>query len=369
MRRQWLVPVLGVAAAILFGYVATHRDPVQPPDPPAAAGPRAGPGLPRLTGERGQGPPGLRVLVSGRYPQIIDTSIAHETPVPGLQLKEGERAALQAVPAGTVAAITSPRTSQVRTVLLRATGGPLVPLGNDVNVVPAERGSDLLVATGQPGSTRVAVTAPSGQVRRSWTAGGRLVPLRDTTAGLVVLQVADLQVTELRLLDPRTGATRRRIAVGAIVVTVGPASIAYVSNSCPRQCPVTVTQLADGRSRDYLMPADTGNPARGAFSPDGRWLALGVPGQYRNGRLVVVPGFAEVLDLRSGAVVTVPGVATAAERSADLSWFGPTLVLGVWSDERGQVGAWTPGRPADGLVVLPADPPGDEALSSVTVLP
>jgi len=362
--RRWWIPVLAVA--ILFGYVATHRDPIQRPDPPAAAKPSPAPGLPRLTGENTAGPAGLRVLVSGRYPQIIDLAVGHGGPVPGLELVAGQRAALQAVPAGTVAAITGPGTSRVRTVLVRRTGSP-VQLGFDVTVVPARTGTDLFVATRNSGSTSVALTAADGKVRRRWTAGGTLTPLRDTAAGLVAGQVGDLQGAQLRLLDPATGAERRRLATGRIPVAVGPAAVAHVSATCVRDCPVTVTRLADGVSRDHPMPAGTGNPARGAFSPSGRWLALAVPGQYRNGRLVVIPGFAEVLDLATGTVTRVPGVETEAERSADLSWYGPTLVLGVWSSERGQVGAWTPGR-AGGLAILPGDPPGDEALSSLTVL-
>jgi hypothetical protein len=213
----------------------------------------------------------------------------------------------------------------------------------------------------------VARVTEAGKVRRRWTAGGTLTPLRDTAAGLVAGQVGDLQGAQLRLLDPATGAERRRLGTGRIPVAVGPAEIAHVSATCVRDCPVTVTRLANGSSRDYRMPAGTGNPARGAFSPDGRWLALGVPGQYRNGRLVVVPGFAEVVDVAAGAVTRVPGVETEAERSADLSWFGPVLVLGVWSDSHGEVGAWTPDRPGN-LRILPVHPPGDAALSTVTVL-
>lgn len=367
MPRRWSVLVLGLVGAVLFGYVATHREPVRRPDPPAAARATPEPGLPRLTGAEAFGPAGLKVLVSGRYPQIIDTSIGHAAPVPGLELQAGERAALQAVPAGTVAAITGPGTSRIRTVLLRPVSGPPIPLGVDVTVVPARTGSDLFVATRNSGSTSIAVTAADGTVRRKWTAGGTLTLLRDTAAGLVAGQVGDLQGAQLRLLDPATGAERRPLGTGRIPVAVGPDSIAHASATCVRACPVTVTRLTDGASRDYRMPAGTAIPARGAFSPDRRWLALGVPGQYRNGRLVVVPGFAEVLDLATGTVTKVPGVETGAERSADLSWFGPTLVLGVWSDSRGEVGAWTPGR-AGGLVILPADPPGDAALSSVTVL-
>jgi hypothetical protein len=368
MRRRWSVPVLGVAAAVLFGYVATHRDPVQRPEPPAAAPPTAS-ALPRLTGDHARGPEGLRVLVSGRFPQIIDTSIGHAAPVPGLELNAGERAALRAVPAGTVAAVASPGTSRIRTVLLPAAGGEPVPLGDEVTVVPAVRGTDLYVASRHPGSTSVAVTAATGRIRRTWTEGGTLTLLRDTAAGLVASQVGDLQGARLRLLDPRTGAERRRLATGAIGVAVSPTSIAYVTGGCVQACPVTVTRLADGRQRDYPMPAGTSSPGTGAFSPDGRWLALGVPGQYRNGRLVVVPGFAEVLDLGTGGVVRVPGVETVAERAPDLSWFGAILVLGVWSSERGQVGTWSPAHPDQVLRVLPAEPPGDEALSSVTVLP
>jgi hypothetical protein len=368
MPRRWSVLVLGLVAAALFGYVATHRDPVRRPDPPAAAPSSAAPGLPRLTGSRVPGPVELRLLVSGRHPQIVDTSVGLESPVPDLRLAAGERAALQAVPAGMVASITGPGTSRIRTVLLRPAVGPPIALGFDVTVVPAGTGTDLYVATRNSGSTSVAVTAADGRVRRRWTAGGTLTPLRDTAAGLVAEQVGDLQGAQLRLLDPATGAERRRLATGRIPVAVGPDSVAHASASCVRDCPVTVTRLADGASRDYPLPAGTAIPARGAFSPDGRWLALGVPGQYRNGRLVVVPGFAEVLDLAAGTVTRVPGVETEAERTADLSWFGPVLVLGVWSQQRGQVGAWTPDRPAEGLQILPADPPGDAALSTMTVL-
>jgi hypothetical protein len=183
-----------------------------------------------------------------------------------------------------------------------------------------------------------------------------------------VQQLGDRGVADLLVLDPATGATRRRLMVGGIVVAVGPSSVAYVPADCSGDCPLAVTGLADGRTRTYPLPANSGNPGVGAFAPDGRRLALGVPGQYRDGRLIIVPGFAEVLDLGTGAVLRVPGLDTAAERAPDLSWSGDTLVLGVWSGERGQVATWSADR-KDELRVLPADPPGDASFSSVTVLP
>jgi len=367
LGRRWSVPALGLAAAVLFGYVVTHRYHVDEPAPPPSAAP-APAGLPRVTGDRAAGPDGLRVLVSGGHPQVLDTATGRATAVAGLRLAAGERVRLRPVPAGTVATVTAPATSRTRTVLLPRGGGRPVLLGEDVDVVPALRGTDLYVSSQGPGGTSVLVTERTGAVRAYWAQPGKLTLLRDTAAGLVASQRGAVQGTELRLLDPRTGAERRRLATGRIVLAAGPISVAHVSGSCSRDCPVTVTPLAGGRPRDYSLPAGAGIPAAGEFSPDQRWLALAVPGQYRNGRLTVVPGFAQVLDLRTGAVTRVPGVQTAAERRPDVGWYGDVLVLGVWSARRGQLAVWSPHRPAS-LQVLPAEPPGDDRFAAATVLP
>lgn len=366
MRQRGSVMVLVAAALLLFGYVATHRDPVRRPDPPQAAATPSG--LPRVIGDREFGPPGLKLLVTGEHPQIIDASTGHVSPVPGVRLSDGERAAVQIVPAGTVVTEIAPSASRTRTTLAPAAGGRPILLGYSVVVVPARRGTDLYVSIHDSGHTKVTITTPTGATRSSWTVGGTATPIKDTAAGLVVQQIGDRGVADLRVLDPRSGATRRVLSVGGILVSVGPTSVAYVPPDCRGDCPLAVTGLADGRTRRYPLPANTGNPGTGAFAPDGRRLALGVPGQYRDGRLIIVPGFAEVLDLRTGGFVRVPGLDTAAERAPDLSWSNGLLVLGVWSGTGGQVASWSADR-KDQLRVLPAEPPGDVAFSSVTVLP
>lgn len=244
-------------------------------------------------------------------------------------------------------------------------------LGDDVRVLPAYRGGALLVSSYGPGGTSVSVTDRAGRVSRFWARPGTVRLLRDTAAGLVAVQLGNVQGAELLLLDPRSGAERRRLDTGRIALAVGPATVAHLAAACTRHCALTVTDLAGGRSRDFPLPAGVGSPAAGAFSPDGRRLALGVPGQYRNGRLTVVPGFAEILDLGSGQRQRVPGVETAAERQPDLSWAstGSVLVVGVWSADRGRLGTWSPDRPRDPLRVLATEPRGDERSASVTVLP
>lgn len=359
--RRWSVPVLGVAAVLLFGYVVTHRVHVAAPAPVPTPMPT---GLPQLTGDRAAGPAGLLVLVSGGYPQVVDAVTGRSTAVPDLVVAAGDRVRVLAVPAGTVATVTGPGRSRSESVLVGA--GRPVPLGANVDVLPTLRGTDLYVAAHGPDGTTTRVVDRAGAVRGSWSQPGRLTPLRDTTAGLVASQVGAVQGTELRLLDPRTGVERRRLATGRIVVAVGPTTVAHVAGSCAAACPVTVTALATGRSREYPVPA--GTPGGGAFSPDGRWLALAVPGQYRNGRLTVVPGFAEVVDLRTGAVTQVPGLRTGAEREPDVSWYGPVLVLAVWTPDRGRLALWTPDRPGP-LQVLRTEPPGDDRFSTATALP
>lgn len=241
--RRWPAPVLGLAAALLFGYVVTHRVPVAPP-PPAPVGTPAPTGLQQVTGPRAAGPAGLRMLVDGRRPAVVEPGTGRTTAVEGLVLQPGERARLQAVPAGMVATVTG-RSSRSRTTLLARSG-------------------------------------------------------------------------------TRTG------------------------------------------SRTSTGSRRPGTPGGGEFSPDGRWLALAVPGQYRDGRLRVVPGFAAVVDLRTGAVTEVPVVRSAAEREPAVSWSGGTLVLAVWAATRGRLAAWTPGPGP--VTVLPVEPAGDDR-STATVLP
>ena len=364
MRRNWTGPALGLVAVLLFGYVGTHRFHAPPPPAPPGPVPVA---LPRLTGDHGLGPDGLRVLVDGRFPQVLDGRTGRAAPVPGVRLAAGERVALRAVPAGMVASVSPRGAGPTRTVLLRPTGEPL-PIGTDVAVLPAGTGTDLLVAARAGAGTAVRRVDRTGAVRSRWTAPAPLTLLRDTPAGLVAGRTggglpAGAQVL---LLDPATGAVRRVLARTAIPLAVSPTAVAVLGVGCAADCGVDLVDLRTGRARH--QPTGVSSPGAAAFSPDGRWLALAVPGQYRNGRLTVVPGFAEVVDLRSGAVLPVPGLETAAEHRADLSWSGSRLVLAVWAADHGSLAVWSPERPGP-LRVLPADPPGDDTFASASALP
>jgi hypothetical protein len=365
-----------VAVLLLFGYVLTHRYPAPAvPDGPAPTVPEVlrppfGNELPRMTGGLGAGPAGLRALVGGTSPAVLDLHTGELDRLRNLPLAAGEQAALRPVRGGMVADLTAFNGVSSRTVLLRPGQRP-VPLGVDVRVTPLRTGG-LLVTSYAPGRTVATVRDAAGVRQAGWSLPGLVVTAKDTEAGLLAGQFATpgSSGADMVLLDPRSGAVRRRIAPERTAVAVGDTAVAHLPAGCGLDCPLTVTDVASGRSRDYPTP-DQGPPAAGRFSPDGRRLALAVPGQYFSGRRLVRPGFVAVLDLATGAVVRTPGVETQAGRTADVDWSpdGRLLLLAVWSADRAEVGLWSPDRPAAPVVRLATQPPGDYRSGSVTVLP
>lgn len=373
-RRRWTLPVLGAAVVLLFGYVLTHRYPVAArPDVPAPTVPEAlrdplDPGLPRMTGGIGAGPAGLRALVGGASPAVLDLHTGELDPLRGLGAADGELASPRPVRGGLLVYLSKDGVSS-RTVLVRPRRPP-VPLGADVQVTPLRAGG-LLVTSHVPGRTVATVRDDAGVRRSGWSLPGLVVIARDTGSGVVAGRFASAGSSgaDLVLLDPRSGTVRRRIAPERTVIAVGDTAVAHLAAGCGLDCPLTVTDLATGRSRDYPTP-DEGPPSGGRFSPDGERLALAVPGQYFGGRRSLRPGFVAVLDLPTGAVISVPGVETPAGRTADVDWSpdGQLLLLAVWSEDRAEIGLWSPYRPAEPVLRLTTQPPGDYLSGSVTVL-
>lgn len=341
-----------VGVALLFVYVFTHRvstgtDTVttRPPDIVA-----------ELDGPSGNGPEGLLVLVGGGSPAVLDTHTGDLTPLPGLPTAPGDRAVLQPVGDGVLATVSSDRAS--RALLVRR--GTAVPLGDVVAAVPTRSGDIALVTQGN-GSTTVRLRAPDGALRPPWSVRGLGVPVRDTVGGFLLSRVLTTGSSggELLLVDARTGAARRTLGTGRVVLAATDRLVAHLPGSCRADCRVTVSDLATGKDRQ--LPAVSGAPAAGgAFSPDGEMLALSVPGSFDGGESPR-GGFVTVLDLVDAQWSVVPGVLTPAAQQAGVDWSpdGRLLVVAVWRSDRGLIGLWSPDRPGDPPVVLRTQPPGD----------
>jgi hypothetical protein len=363
---------LVLVAAVLFGYAVTHRvAPVHPPavasTPPVSVQQFVSP-VPRadLSGRVRAGPAGLRVLVDGTDPRIVDAHSLTVTPVPGLRLASGQAADLvQLGPAGIAALVSLP--GPTGGIYLIRPGEPALLLGGGSMVVPGRDGS-LVVAAYRPGGTTVTGLALNSQVRWQWSMPGKVNPLRDTPAGLVVARYADAVVGdgEFLLLDRQTGSVRRRLGHGRYPLATDDQSMAWVPTRCVPDCAVIRTELATGAARRYRMPTGR-EPAAGAFAPGGRQLAVSFSGAPPNHRLPTRPGFVGILDLRTAALTRMPGLATPAAEHADVTWSsdGGWLVLGVRWPEEELIAIWRPG--AD-VTILPLALPGEPATARLTAL-
>jgi hypothetical protein len=360
---------------LLFGYVLTHRFPAapSPPDAQRAAVDDFQPDpYPRISGRPGQAPAGLRLLVSGDHPGLLDVRAGRHTDLPGLAgvLPPNGWAWLRPAPGGVLATLGRFGALALRTVLLTPTG-LAVPLGDTPAVTPLRDGG-FLAASVDGRRTSMVVRTASGTSAARWTAAGAAAPVGDTVAGtLVRVAATEGQAgADLLLVDPRTGTVRRRLGTDRIPLGASATAVAHLAGKCFRNCQLAVTDVRTGRSREYPTP-DQGPPRTARFSPDGRRLALFVPGQYVAGNLRLRPGFVAVLDLATGAVVRVPGVETGAEQTATGGWSadGTMLVLGVWSPNRGNLALWWPSRPEEPVLRPAAQPAGDYRAADLAVLP
>ena len=107
--------------------------------------------------------------------------------------------------------------------------------------------------------------------------------------------------------------------------------------------------------------------AAGAFSPDGRQLALSFSGVPADGAGPLEAGRVAILDLRTGRQVYVPHLSTPPSEHADVTWSadGQWLVLGVKYPQRERIAVWRPGHE---VVILPVVLPGEPTTATLATL-
>jgi hypothetical protein len=375
---RWAWIAAGVAVLLLV-YVVTHRYPATDTAPglaatPSQAVPTAGvpTELPLLSGTRGFGPAGLRLLISGDSPTVIDTHTAHRDAVPGVPT--GGRSFTQMVPtsAGIVATVLSRDGVSVGVYLYRPGHSPK-RLASTGRVLPGN-GDNLVLYRYTGVETEFSGYSFSGGVRSRWNLSGLATPIRDTPFGLVVAHHPGAQQrgADLLLVNPETGDVRRRLAEDRSVVAASDSLVAYMDSGCRLRCSLLLTNVATGETSGYGVP-ESREATSGTFSPDGRLLALAFPGQYDPSLTgSVLPGFAAVLDVQSGELTVVPGLQTQAEQAPQLAWSpgGQWLVVATATASQARFGLWrSPGRNGSKeLVVLPGRLTIDGSVD-VTVLP
>jgi hypothetical protein len=345
------------AAGLLFGYVVTHRYSAPPGHEPKPAVPPilpavAQPALPWLGGLVGPGPAGLRLLVGDRNPRLVDAGTGRVTVPPGLAAAADTVLSVFPIGPSTLAAVTEPYGGYGGRFLVRPGAQPLL-LGADPSVLPSRAG-ELILTVYRHGTTTVSGFTLTRRLRWQWELPGLAVAVRDTPSGLLVQQYDGPhgRDADLLLIDAASGSVRRRIGHGQVAASSAGA-VAWTPADCPARCALRVTQLATGVTRSYSMPIGW-SPEHGAFSPDGRTLALTFPASGQLG--VSRPGFVVTLDLRLSFFVRVRDLRTGSDLGAEVGWSpdGRWLVIAVNWPDRQRIALWQPGN----LRVLPVELPG-----------
>lgn len=207
-------------------------------------------------------------------------------------------------------------------------------------LISYRRGADMNTAVGH--AQEVSVTGAALGPRIGLPAG--YVIGQETRAGLLLVQaLAGPGPVRYEPWDPATGRVRRSFVN---LIAAGPAEIAWMPG-CTSGCRVHVLDLSGGRAEEISLPGQSTAYA-GAFSPDGRLLALQLTarvttsGQATTTRLVVAT-------VASGRITPVPGSTVGSGIGVDFGWQAGSHRLiadvsaGTPEQPEWQIAVWQPG--------------------------
>lgn len=213
-------------------------------------------------------------------------------------------------------------------------------------------GADMSTAAGTAQEVSVAGAAlgprlrlPAGYVINQGTRAGLLLAQEQPGSG----------PGRYELWNPGTRRVRRSFVN---VLAASPTQIAW-QPACTHSCQVRVLQLPGGRARGIALPPRS-SAEQGAFSPDGRLLALlAGAGVTADGRIAT--NQLMVATIASGRAAAVPGTTVGGAIAVNFGWQPGSrqLIADVTAGTQGQpqwqIGVWQPGaaRLATALARVP----------------
>lgn len=329
MRRMRIAASILLVLILAAGIGLTARAAPNAPDRARDPVPLAGVALRDETG--------LRLLVSGNPPFVLDVDTGRVMPVPGIPVLS--RGTLSVVGVGGRAAAVVARSAWQRADIYAVRGreARVSPLGTGTNVRPA--GDDRTVWV------QSAVSRSRCTLRRMGLDGRQLRAARAFPCATVSDPVGGtlgLVVRRTRVLDPHTGrtvlATRWGVlaAAGTKLVLAGP----------DKQ--FTLLDGGTGAQQRLAWPSILGWLGRPAADPHGRyvalafvaptWYALGIP----QGQVLDV----WLLETKTGKLTQLPGMpAFVSIKRTSIAWTddGRLVLLGE-SNGKDVVAVWRPGQ-------------------------
>jgi hypothetical protein len=308
----------------------------------------------------------LRLPVAGTHPVWFSPASGRSDPIGGLP---ADRAgyqfirvvggwAVQASPAsptrcGSCAGPPAP-------VWFLADGARSVTRVGTANLVASAATADALWLTTY--ARGADMTTAAGTAREAGPAGTLTRPVRlpsgyaidqGTDRGLLLAPVrAQSGVAADKLWDP--SAPQASQAFDG-VLAASPAEIAWMPQ-CATTCDVQALDLATGRRTVVALPAGS-SAAGGAFSPDGRFLALQVSyGNTGDGGDLAMQ--LDVAPVTSGRLTAVPGTWASSDAFVGFGWptAGDSLVAEFSFTTKTQLASWRPGAKIPAVTVIRPGP-------------
>jgi hypothetical protein len=335
--------VTGLAAAGNGG-----RQPYGLPMPPRNPARMTGRPLPRNAG--------LRLALGGQRPAWLWIATGRTEAIRGLPRRDngyqliraaGGWAALPFPGSGASCANCAPRPVPVYYVAdgSREASGRLgaadfaAPAASPVALwlVNYRAGADMpaAAATAQEVSVSGAALGPRRRLPRGYVID------QGTIAGLLLApEAARAGVVRYQLWQP---GTRRASRWFPNVIAAGPGEIAWMP-PCTARCTVRLLNLEGGPARVIPLPGRS-QAYRGAFSPDGRLLALQMTAKVTASGRTTATRLA-VATIATGSLTAVPGSTIGSGLGVDFGWPAASgqLVADVGLQQAWQVAAWRPGN-------------------------
>jgi hypothetical protein len=376
-RRRWLLAVAaaGIAVALAAAFIwhlpgqrqhsgRPRPSPAGPSpalgeaDSPAAAPPALTTKPTRMTGQPLPRDASVWLLLGGHRPAWLSVATGRIEPIRGLPLRGNGYQFIriaggwvaQPFPVGDAGCATcAPRPLPVYYVADGSRAASRVGAADytapaaapgAVWLVSYRRGADMSMVVGTAQEVSVTGAALGPRLRLP----PRYVIDRGTRAGLLLVQelVASSPV-RYELWDP---GTRRVTRSFVNLIAASPAEIAWMPG-CTAGCHVHVLDLTGGRAGDISLPGRN-KSYEGAFSPDGRLLALLVTAR------VTAAGHATatrlmVATVATGRITAVPGTRVGSGNGVAFGWqpASDQLIADVAIDTPGQpqwqIAVWRPG--------------------------
>ena len=372
-RLVVVIAVLALAAVLAVLYLPRHRHHVNRPDARSAS-PAPVTLIPARTGPSGPGgvsglamspSGGLRLPVTGAEPAWLRPATGRATPILGLPPHQ---------PGYQFTRVTGGWAVQADSGQVRcgSCAGPRMPVyfladgaasarlvGAADDVAPGVSARALWLTSFPPGTDMSGTPGTAQEVTITGATIGSPVRLpagyvidRATARGLLLAPVAQPGTAVYRLWDPAAaGAIRSFSAVMAATAR----QVAWVTGCDPR-CHVRVLDLVSGRQNAIALPEGS-SAVNGAFSPDGKFLALQVSSVSRGdgGALAMQ---LDIAPMARSRLVLVPGTQVSSDALVSFGWpvRGDDLVAELSFLSKVQVTSWHPGAHQLAVAVIRAGP-------------